>query len=126
MTSPASPTTPALNVRGMSVAYGPVVAVHDATFTIAEGESVAITGPNGNGKSSILMGIVGLAARRGASASTSGGGLFGVALYALNMYGFTAIFPWFAASRDGITLVAHIAFGVVAAGAYRVAARQRG
>ena len=65
MTSPASPTTPALNVRGMSVAYGPVVAVHDATFTIAEGESVAITGPNGNGKSSILMGIVGLAARRG-------------------------------------------------------------
>ena len=65
MTSPASPTTPALNVRGMSVAYGPVVAVHDATFTIAEGESVAITGPNGNGKSSILRGIVGLAARRG-------------------------------------------------------------
>ena len=65
MTSPASPTTPALNVRGMSVASGPVVAVHDATFTIAEGESVAITGPNGNGKSSILMGIVGLAARRG-------------------------------------------------------------
>jgi branched-chain amino acid transport system ATP-binding protein len=49
----------------MSVSYGPVVAVHDATFTIAEGEAVAITGPNGNGKSSILMGVVGLAARRG-------------------------------------------------------------
>jgi hypothetical protein len=49
-----------------------------------------------------------------------------VALYAINMYGFTAIFPWFAASRDKITLTAHIAFGVVAAGAYRIAARRRG
>jgi branched-chain amino acid transport system ATP-binding protein len=49
----------------MSVAYGHVVAVHDATFSIGEGESVAIIGPNGNGKSSILMGIAGLVARRG-------------------------------------------------------------
>jgi branched-chain amino acid transport system ATP-binding protein len=55
----------ALAVTGMSVAYGRVVAVHDATFTIAEGESVAVVGPNGNGKSSILMGIAGLARRRG-------------------------------------------------------------
>jgi branched-chain amino acid transport system ATP-binding protein len=55
----------ALKVTGMSVAYGPVVAVHDATFSIEEGESVAITGPNGNGKSSILMGIAGLVARHG-------------------------------------------------------------
>jgi branched-chain amino acid transport system ATP-binding protein len=39
--------------------------VHDATFSIEEGESVAIIGPNGNGKSSILMGIAGLVARRG-------------------------------------------------------------
>jgi branched-chain amino acid transport system ATP-binding protein len=55
----------ALKVTGMSVAYGPVVAVHDATFSIEEGESVAIIGPNGNGKSSILMGIAGLVARHG-------------------------------------------------------------
>ena len=65
MTTSSPPSPPALCVTGMSVAYGPVVAVHDATFTIGQGESVAITGPNGNGKSSILMGIVGLAARRG-------------------------------------------------------------
>jgi len=55
----------ALSVTGLSVAYGHVLAVHDATFSIAEGESVAIIGPNGNGKSSILMGIAGLAQRRG-------------------------------------------------------------
>ncbi len=60
-----SPARAALTVRGLAVTYGNVVAVHDATFSIATGESVAITGPNGNGKSSILLGIVGLAHRRG-------------------------------------------------------------
>jgi branched-chain amino acid transport system ATP-binding protein len=55
----------ALSATQMSVVYGNVTAVHDATFTIGQGETVAITGPNGNGKSSILMGIVGLAQRRG-------------------------------------------------------------
>ncbi|MBO0806788.1 MAG: ATP-binding cassette domain-containing protein [Actinobacteria bacterium] len=55
----------ALAVTGMSVSYGNVLAVHDASFTVAEGECVAVTGPNGNGKSSILMGIAGLARRRG-------------------------------------------------------------
>jgi len=66
-----------------------------------------------------------LAARLGARASLLAGAAFGVALYLVNMYGFTAIFPWFAASRDKITLAAHIAFGIVAAGAYRIAARRR-
>jgi len=52
------------------------------------------------------------------------GGVFGLALFIVNLYGFTALFPWFAARRDGVTLAAHVAFGVVAAGAYRVAVRR--
>ena len=56
----------ALAVRNLSVAYGNVVAVHDATFTVAEGDACAIIGPNGNGKSSILMGVTGMIRRRGA------------------------------------------------------------
>ena len=32
------------------------------------------------------------------------GGVLGAALFVVNMYGFTALFPWFVASRDGITL----------------------
>lgn len=67
-----APGRAALAVRAMSVAYGRVLAVHDATFTIAEGESVAIVGPNGNGKSSILMGIAGLAAQRRGSVEIFG------------------------------------------------------
>jgi branched-chain amino acid transport system ATP-binding protein len=55
----------ALVVAGLSVAYGNVVAVHDATFTVAVGDACAIVGPNGNGKSSILMGVTGMVRRRG-------------------------------------------------------------
>ena len=55
----------ALAVRNLSVAYGNVVAVHDATFSVAEGDACAIIGPNGNGKSSILMGVTGMVRRRG-------------------------------------------------------------
>jgi branched-chain amino acid transport system ATP-binding protein len=55
----------ALRITKMSVRYGNVVAVHDATFTVGKGDSVAIVGPNGNGKSSILMGLVGLVPRQG-------------------------------------------------------------
>ncbi len=60
------PPRAALSVTSLSVSYGNVVAVHDATFTVAEGDACAITGPNGNGKSSILMGVTGMVRRRGA------------------------------------------------------------
>jgi len=43
---------------------------------------------------------------------------FGLLLYGVNMYGFTALFPWFVASRSWITAVAHIAFGMSTAVAY--------
>ena len=40
------------------------------------------------------------------------GAAFGIALYFINLYGFTAVFPWFAQARDWITLIAHAVFGV--------------
>ena len=43
------------------------------------------------------------------------GGVFGLALYAVNLYGFTALFPWFAVSRGWITALTHLAFGLVLA-----------
>lgn len=36
---------------------------------------------------------------------------FGLVLYLVNMYGFTALYPWFAAVRDSVTLLAHLIFG---------------
>jgi hypothetical protein len=53
------------------------------------------------------------------------GAAFGLFLYGVNMYGFTTIFPWFEATRDWITVATHVAFGIVAAGAYRALARRR-
>lgn len=51
------------------------------------------------------------------------GAAFGLSLYAVNMYGFTAVFPWFAEDRDWITATAHAAFGVSAAGVYNALVR---
>lgn len=44
---------------------------------------------------------------------------FGAALYLVNLFGFTAMFPWFAQVRDADTFMAHIVFGLTGAGAYR-------
>ena len=44
-----------------------------------------------------------------------GGALYGVAIYAVNMYGFTLLFPWFAVARDWVTLATHLVFGIALA-----------
>jgi hypothetical protein len=44
---------------------------------------------------------------------------FGVSLYIVNLYGFAAIFPWFAQARGWITLIVHGVFGVTAILVYR-------
>ncbi|TMM50070.1 hypothetical protein [Qipengyuania marisflavi] len=41
------------------------------------------------------------------------GMLFGLAIYFVNFYGFTAMFPWFAMARGAITAFAHLVFGGV-------------
>ena len=48
-----------LGVFDVSVRYGKVPALSDATFTVAEGERLFISGPNGAGKSSLLKAICG-------------------------------------------------------------------
>jgi hypothetical protein len=70
---------------------------------------------------SILYGLAlaWILARTAAGASLWIGALFGFALYGVNLYGFTALFPWFAQVRDWITITAHLVFGVTAAGVYR-------
>lgn len=44
------------------------------------------------------------------------GALYGLLIYGVNLYGFTLLFPWFAVTRDWVTLVAHLVFGVTLAG----------
>lgn len=46
------------------------------------------------------------------------GAVFGLAVYFVNFYGFTALFPWFAMARNSISVFAHMMFGVALAVAY--------
>jgi uncharacterized membrane protein YagU involved in acid resistance len=43
---------------------------------------------------------------------------FGLALYFVNFYGFTAVFPWFAMARNWVTWFSHVMFGAVGAWTY--------
>jgi hypothetical protein len=47
----------------------------------------------------------------------------GLVLYLLNFYGFTALFPWFAAARNWLVIVNHLVFGAVTAWSYTAMAR---
>lgn len=51
------------------------------------------------------------------------GTLFGLLLYALNFYGMTALFPWFAEARNWVSIFAHALFGAVLGLVYKM--RQR-
>jgi len=57
-----------------------------------------------------------LASRLGARQAMAIGGLYGLAIYAINLHGFTAVFPWFTVSRDWVTMAAHAVFGIALAG----------
>lgn len=48
------------------------------------------------------------------------GGVYGLGLFLINMYGFVIIFPWFVDTRDWITVTAHVVFGVSATNVYKV------
>jgi len=50
--------------------------------------------------------------RMNAWLSPLAGALYGLVIYVINLYGFTALFPWFAASRDWATLLTHLVFGI--------------
>src|SRR6188474_1020202 len=58
---------------------------------------------------SIAYGVIiaPLIARLNIIPSLMAGAAFGVILYIVNMHGFTAVFPWFVATRDPITAATH-------------------
>ncbi len=72
--------------------------------------------------------LLGMAIRNlGIAMSSLAGGLFGAAIYIVNMHGFAKLYPWFEQSREPITFAAHLVFGVAAALVYRrVDARAQG
>ncbi|MDQ3636011.1 MAG: hypothetical protein M3405_16140 [Acidobacteriota bacterium] len=51
------------------------------------------------------------------------GAIFGLLLYFINFYGFTAVFPWFAMARNAVSIFSHIVFGAAAAWIYKAMAK---
>ena len=51
------------------------------------------------------------------------GAVFGLLIYAVNFYGLTAVFPWFAMARNAISMASHLIFGAVLALSYKLIAR---
>lgn len=58
--------TVALQASGLSVSYGKVLALTDASITLKEGSIVSVIGPNGAGKTTMLAALMGLHPARGA------------------------------------------------------------
>jgi len=65
----------------------------------------------------IILAYILLAAKPGAAWWI--GIAYGLALYVINFYGFTALFPWFAEARNWISIVSHAVYGLVLALLYR-------
>jgi branched-chain amino acid transport system ATP-binding protein len=49
-----------LNLSGVHAAYGAVRVIHDVSFRVGGGETVALLGTNGNGKSTLMKCIMGI------------------------------------------------------------------
>jgi urea transport system ATP-binding protein len=66
-----------LSVKVLNVYYGESHVVRDASFDVGDGETVAIMGRNGMGKSTLLKSLIGLLRARSGSVSLNGRELLG-------------------------------------------------
>ena len=64
--------TTVLQVDGLTVRFGGVVAVDDVSFEVAENELLGLIGPNGAGKTTIMRAITGVVTPQTGSVSLEG------------------------------------------------------
>lgn len=67
-----SPARNVLEVERLSVAFGRTAVLRDLSFSVAEGSSLAIIGPNGSGKTVLFKALIGAVPCRGTVRWTAG------------------------------------------------------
>jgi branched-chain amino acid transport system ATP-binding protein len=72
MSVPPGKKTPALAVERLNAWYGAAQILYDVTFSVAQGEVVALMGRNGAGKSTTMKAVMGLLARRSGTVHVNG------------------------------------------------------
>jgi iron complex transport system ATP-binding protein len=100
---------PALRVEGLSVSYGPRVALNAVDLRVDRGEFVALTGPNGSGKTTLLRTLLGFE-----TPQSGGVELFGAPLAALSVRERARRVAWVPQSepeRDDVPLLQYVLYG---------------
>lgn len=80
-----------LSVDHVSVNYGRLKALRDASFAMSEGETLFITGPNGAGKSTLLKAIAGVVTPRQGEIMLDGHAIGGKAPEVIARKGFSMV-----------------------------------
>ena len=70
---------PLLEVEGLAVSYGSVVALRDVSLRVAHGEIFAFLGPNGAGKTTLLRTLAGALKPRSGAVRFDGSSILGMA-----------------------------------------------
>jgi branched-chain amino acid transport system ATP-binding protein len=61
-----------LRIEGLSAGYGEAVVLHDISLTVNEGETLALLGRNGTGKTTLMDTLVGVTTQHGGGISLGG------------------------------------------------------
>ncbi|MEY3253862.1 MAG: hypothetical protein RL227_2835, partial [Pseudomonadota bacterium] len=72
-----------LNVRGLTVRFGTLVAVNDVSFDARRGHITSVIGPNGAGKSSLFKVIAGEQAPSRGTVTLNGQRIDGLPMHAV-------------------------------------------
>ena len=99
-----------------SIVMGPGVLPPPATFSVSTFlVSLIVHVPLSIGFASLIAIVL---HRWGLIVGILGGAAFGLALYFINFYTFSFLFPWFFPMRSWIMAVSHLLFGALAGGIY--------
>ncbi|SON56634.1 Taurine import ATP-binding protein TauB [Hartmannibacter diazotrophicus] len=90
----STPAKPMVSIDSVTMSFGTYVAVEDVRLTVADGEFLAIVGPTGCGKSTILNAIAGLLKPSSGSVAIDGQPVNGVQNDIGYLFQQDALFPW--------------------------------